>query len=172
MINILCKRKPYHMPAITDGWFLARSMSSLSVTPSQCCSILWCCTWWTRWNLRYCDWVYGQWFFKASSTKEGQVQISYTYAMSTESLNHIWEVWSSWNRTLDRRKRLLIAMDAAFGMEYLHGKNVVHFDIKCENLLVNMRDIQRPICKVVFLTLFLFLSYGKMIAVTMSDITH
>ena len=61
-------------------------------------------------------------------------------------------------RTLDRRKRLLIAMDAAFGMEYLHGKNVVHFDIKCENLLVNMRDIQRPICKVIFLVLFVFLS--------------
>ncbi|KAH7292382.1 hypothetical protein KP509_29G065500 [Ceratopteris richardii] len=52
------------------------------------------------------------------------------------------------DRSLDRRKRLLIAMDAAFGMEYLHGKNVVHFDIKCENLLVNLRDLQRPICKV------------------------
>ncbi|KAF5729214.1 hypothetical protein HS088_TW21G01373 [Tripterygium wilfordii] len=51
-------------------------------------------------------------------------------------------------RYLDRRKRLIIAMDAAFGMEYLHSKNIVHFDLKCDNLLVNLKDSLRPICKV------------------------
>uniref|UniRef100_A0A2P2JCN1 Uncharacterized protein LOC8262865 n=1 Tax=Rhizophora mucronata TaxID=61149 RepID=A0A2P2JCN1_RHIMU len=51
-------------------------------------------------------------------------------------------------RNLDKRKRLLIAMDVAFGMEYLHEKNIVHFDLKSDNLLVNLRDTHRPICKV------------------------
>ncbi|KAF4356104.1 hypothetical protein G4B88_012569 [Cannabis sativa] len=51
-------------------------------------------------------------------------------------------------KILDKRKRLLIAMDVAFGMEYLHEKNIVHFDLKSDNLLVNLRDPHRPICKV------------------------
>lgn len=42
-------------------------------------------------------------------------------------------------------------MDAAFGIEYLHEKNIVHFDLKSHNFLVNMRDPQRPVCKVYIL---------------------
>ncbi|KAK9715261.1 hypothetical protein RND81_06G153700 [Saponaria officinalis] len=52
------------------------------------------------------------------------------------------------DRTIDRRKRVIIAMDAACGMEYLHEKNIVHFDLKSHNFLVNMRDPYRPVCKI------------------------
>jgi len=43
--------------------------------------------------------------------------------------------------------RVVLALDAAKGMEYLHSKSIVHFDLKSGNLLLGWRD-RRPTCKV------------------------
>lgn len=43
--------------------------------------------------------------------------------------------------------RVVLALDAARGMEYLHSKHIVHFDLKSGNLLLGWRD-RRPMCKV------------------------
>lgn len=43
--------------------------------------------------------------------------------------------------------RVVLALDAAKGLEYLHSKGIVHFDLKSANLLLGYRD-RRPVCKV------------------------
>ena len=44
--------------------------------------------------------------------------------------------------------RASIAMQAARGMDYLHSQCMVHFDLKCDNLLCDLRDLQRPVVKI------------------------
>ena len=41
----------------------------------------------------------------------------------------------------------IISVDVASGMNYLHEKNIVKFDHKLHNLLVNMKGFQKPTSK-------------------------
>lgn len=33
-------------------------------------------------------------------------------------------------------------------MEYLHRRDTVHFDLKCDNMLCDLRDLNRPVVKI------------------------
>lgn len=58
----------------------------------------------------------------------------------------------------DQRSILIIATDTNFGMCTCIINNIVHFDLKSESLLVNLRYRQPPICKVRS-TILIILSY-------------
>lgn len=48
----------------------------------------------------------------------------------------------------DKRLKAYIALQSAHGMEYLHHQYIVHFDLKCDNLLCDLRDLNKPVVKV------------------------
>jgi len=48
---------------------------------------------------------------------------------------------------LGLRFKLQIALQAAYAMYYFHFRNMVHFDVKAENFLCDLRDLSHPIVK-------------------------
>ena len=47
-----------------------------------------------------------------------------------------------------QKLKVAVALRAARGMEFLHNRSVIHFDLKCENLLCDLRDLDNPIVKI------------------------
>lgn len=49
---------------------------------------------------------------------------------------------------ISKRLRIAVALQVAYGMEFLHSRNIIHFDLKSANLLCDLRDLNRPIVKI------------------------
>jgi len=50
---------------------------------------------------------------------------------------------------MDRKEfKVSVALQAARGMEFLHSRKVIHFDLKCDNLLCDLRDMSDPVVKI------------------------
>lgn len=49
---------------------------------------------------------------------------------------------------LSTDQKVAIALRIAFGMQFLHSKHVIHFDLKAANLLCDLRDASRPVVKI------------------------
>lgn len=44
--------------------------------------------------------------------------------------------------------RIKLALDTARGVEYLHWRRVIHFDIKADNIMTDLKDPKRPTGKI------------------------
>lgn len=54
-----------------------------------------------------------------------------------------------WNQGRARLKmKCQIALQAASAVEYLHSKQLIHFDLKADNFLCDLRDATKPVVKV------------------------
>eukprot|EP00854_Cymbomonas_tetramitiformis_P002359 gene2359-3089_t len=53
-----------------------------------------------------------------------------------------------WSLSFGNATRVKLAADAARGLEYLHWRRVIHFDVKGDNILADVRDLRNPVGKV------------------------
>ncbi|CAI9088212.1 OLC1v1022487C1 [Oldenlandia corymbosa var. corymbosa] len=70
--------------------------------------------------------------------------------MSDGSLKKLLET----GRKFTLLQQTAIALGAANGLEYLHSKDIIHCDIKPDNVLLDLRDSRNPICKIGDLGMF------------------
>ncbi|GMH40847.1 hypothetical protein BSKO_08751 [Bryopsis sp. KO-2023] len=49
---------------------------------------------------------------------------------------------------LTTHQKVALALQTAYGMDFLHSRSIIHFDLKAANLLCDLRDLDRPIVKI------------------------
>lgn len=92
--------------------------------------------------------LYGRCYIsRTPTTKLPAIVLEYVPGGSLRSALHKLRQETGRRGALGLRSKLQIALQAAYAMKYLHFRNMIHFDVKAENFLCDMRDLTHPIIK-------------------------
>lgn len=92
--------------------------------------------------------LYGRSYInKTPTTKLPAIVMEYVPGGSLRSALHKLRQETGRRGALGLRSKLQIALQAAYAMKYLHFRNMIHFDVKAENFLCDLRDLTHPIIK-------------------------
>lgn len=92
--------------------------------------------------------LYGRCYInRTPAAKLPAIVLEYVPGGSLRSALHKLRQETGRRGALGLRSKLQIALQAAYAMKYLHFRNMIHFDVKAENFLCDLKDLTHPIIK-------------------------